>query len=113
MGLLKEFRDFAVKGNVVDLAVGVIIGVEFGKVTNSLVADIIMPPIGKLVGKMDFSNLYLPLYEMPKGQEWPKTLAKAKDLGSVLAYGNFITIVINFIVVAFAVFLVVRGINKV
>src|SRR5881396_3657909 len=72
---VSEFREFALKGNVVDLAVGVIIGAAFNNVTTSLVKDIVMPPVGTLVGRMDFSNLYIPLYKMPSAQEWPKTLA--------------------------------------
>src|SRR3954464_7373967 len=111
MSIVSEFREFALKGNVVDLAVGVIIGAAFGGVTTSLVNDILMPPIGKVVGKMDFSNLYIALYKLPAGQEWPKTLVEARKLGSVIAYGNFITITINFIVVAFAVFMVVKLMN--
>lgn len=113
MGLMKEFRDFAMRGNVIDLAVGVIIGTAFGKIVTSLVEDIIMPPIGKLIGNMDFSNLYLPLYELPVGvTEFPKTLLEAKKLGSVVAYGNFITIAINFMIVAFCIFLVIKAMNK-
>ena len=111
MSIVSEFREFALKGNVVDLAVGVIIGAAFGGVTTSLVKDIVMPPIGTLVGRMDFSNLYVPLYKMPAGQEWPKTLADAQKLGSVIAYGNFITVIINFIIVAFAVFMLVKLMN--
>ena len=112
MGLLKDFRDFAMKGNVVDLAVGVIVGVAFGNVVNSLVKDVIMPPIGKLVGNMDFSNLYIPLYKLPPDlKEFPKTLADAQSHGSVIAYGNFITITINFLIVAFSIFLVVKMIS--
>src|SRR3954463_12520708 len=108
MSIVSEFREFALKGNVVDLAVGVIIGAAFGGVTTSLVNDIIMPPIGRVVGKMDFSNLYIPLYKLADGQEWPKTLADARKLGSVVAYGNFITIFINFVIVSFCVFMLVR-----
>src|SRR5438874_2350951 len=111
MSIASEFREFALKGNVVDLAVGVIIGAAFNGVTTSLVKDIVMPPIGTLVGKMDFSNLYIPLYKMPTGQEWPKTLADAQKLGSVIAYGNFITVIINFVIVAFAVFMMVKLMN--
>jgi large conductance mechanosensitive channel len=111
MGLISEFREFALKGNVVDLAVGVIIGAAFGNITTSLVNDIIMPPIGKVVGKMDFSNLYIPLYKIPEGQEWPKTLVEARKLGSVIAYGNFITVTLNFVIVAMAVFMVVKLMN--
>jgi len=111
MGLLKDFRDFAMRGNVVDLAVGVIIGAAFKGIIDSVVADIIMPPVGKAVGNMDFSNLYIPLYTLPPGVDAPKTLAKAKELGSVIAYGNFITITINFLIVAFCIFIVVKAIS--
>ena len=109
MVLISEFRQFAMRGNVVDLAVGVIIGAAFGKIVNSLVEDVIMPPIGKLIGNMDFSNLYVPLYEGTG--EAPKTLAEAKRLGSVIAYGNFFTVVINFIIVAFCIFLIIKLMN--
>ncbi len=109
MGLIKDFRDFAMRGNVVDLAVAVIIGAAFGKIVNSVVEDIIMPPIGKLIGNMDFTNLYVPLYSLPVGvTEYPKTLVEAKKWGSVMAYGNFLTITINFIIVAFCVFLIIK-----
>jgi large conductance mechanosensitive channel len=112
MGLISEFREFALKGSVVDLAVGVIIGAAFNGVTTSLVKDVVMPPIGWVTGgEMDFSNLYIPLYRIAQGQTWPKTLEEAKKLGSVIAYGNFITVVINFITVAFAVFMIVKLMN--
>lgn len=112
MGLLKEFREFAMKGNVVDLAVGVIIGAAFGKIVNSLVEDVLMPPIGKIIGNMDFSNLYVPLYSLPTGTaEYPKTLADAKKLGSVVAYGNFLNVAINFIIIALCVFLIIKLMN--
>lgn len=110
--IIQEFREFALKGNVVDLAVGVIIGAAFGKIVTSLVEDIIMPPIGKLIGNMDFTNLYIPLYSLPAGvAEYPKTLVDAKKLGSVMAYGNFITVAINFTIVAFCIFMLVKLIN--
>ena len=105
----KEFREFAVKGNAVDLAVGVIIGAAFGKIVTSIVEDLLMPPVGRLVGNLDFSNLYVPLSDkVTRGL----SLAEAKKLGPVFAYGNFITIAINFIIVAFCIFLLVKGINK-
>jgi len=105
----KQFKEFAVKGNAVDLAVGVIIGAAFGKIVSSIVEDLLMPPVGRLVGNLDFSNLYLPLSDkITPGLP----LAEAKKLGPVFAYGNFITITINFVIVAFCIFLVVRGINK-
>lgn len=105
----KEFKEFAVKGNVVDLAVAVIIGAAFGKIVTSFVEDIIMPPIGAATGGLDFSNLYMPLSsKITPGL----ALADAKKLGPVLAYGNFITIVINFLIVAFCIFLVVKALNN-
>jgi large conductance mechanosensitive channel len=107
-GFLKEFREFAVKGNVVDLAVGLIIGAAFGKIVSSLVDDVIMPPIGMLLGKVDFSDLFINL----SGQDLA-SLAAAKAAGApVIAYGSFINTVINFVIVAFAVFLLVKQINR-
>jgi large conductance mechanosensitive channel len=108
MGILSEFKAFAIKGNVIDLAVGVIIGAAFGKIVDSLVQDVIMPVIGRLVGGLDFSNYYLPL----NGQSTLLTLAEAKKGGAVLAYGSFITILINFLILAFIIFQMVRMINK-
>lgn len=105
----KEFKEFAVKGNAIDLAVGVIIGAAFGKIVSSIVEDLLMPPIGKVVGNLDFSNLYIPLSDkVAPGL----ALAEARKAGPVFAYGNFISILINFIIVAFCIFLLVRGINK-
>lgn len=105
----KEFKEFAVKGNAIDLAVGVIIGAAFGKIVSSIVEDLLMPPIGRVVGNLDFSNLYVPLSDkVTPGL----SLVEAKKLGPVFAYGNFITIAINFVIVAFCIFLVVKGINK-
>jgi len=110
MGMIKEFKEFAMKGNVVDLAVGVIIGAAFGKIVDSLIKDIVMPVIGKIVGNVDFSNLYVPLSEkVPAGLA---TLEEARKLGPVLAWGNFITIVLNFTILAFVIFLMVKAINK-
>jgi large conductance mechanosensitive channel len=112
MGLGKEFREFIMRGNVVDLAVGVVIGAAFGQIVNSLVGDILMPPIGKLIGSMDFTNLYFPLYDLPKDvTAYPKTLVEAKKYGSVVAYGNFITTTINFLIIAACIFLVVKLVN--
>jgi large conductance mechanosensitive channel len=106
--MLKEFREFAVKGNAVDLAVGVIIGAAFGAVVTSLVNDIIMPPIGKVLGGVDFSNLFVVL-----GEGSFPSLKAAKDAGAAtLNYGLFLNTVINFGIVAFALFLVVKGINS-
>src|SRR3569832_1719349 len=111
MGMLKEFRDFAIKGNVVDLAVGVIIGAAFSKIVDSLVADVIMPLIGKVVGSLDFSNLFVVLGNVPPGVN--QTLADLKKAGvPVLAYGNYITIVVNFVILAFIIFMMVRAINR-
>lgn len=105
----KDFKEFAVKGNAIDLAVGVIIGAAFGKIVTSIVEDLIMPPIGKAIGGLDFSNMYLPLSDkVTPGL----ALVDAKKLGPVFAYGNFITIVINFVIVAFCIFLVVKALNK-
>src|SRR3954469_16320532 len=104
MGFAKEFKEFALKGNVMDLAIGVIIGAAFGKIVDSVVNDLIMPVIG-IFFKADFSNLYIPLKEdIPKGL----TLAEAKKYGPVFAWGNFISVVISFIILAFVVFLLVK-----
>lgn len=106
-GMLKEFRDFAVKGNVVDMAVGVIIGGAFGKIVGSLVSDVLMPPIGKLMGGVDFSSLFVTL-----GPEQYKSLAEAQAAGAAtLNYGVFINNIINFVIVAFCVFMLVKAIN--
>lgn len=105
----KEFREFAVKGNAIDLAVGVIIGAAFGKIVTSIVEDLLMPPVGRVVGNLDFSNLYIPLSEKVTSG---LSLAEAKKLGPVFAYGNFITTTINFVIVAFCIFLLVKGINR-
>ena len=108
MQILKEFRDFAMKGNVVDLAVGVIIGTAFGKIVTSLVEDIIMPTVGKITGGIDFSNLYYAFWNT----EIAGTLADARKSGAILAWGNFVTVTLNFLIVAFCVFLVVKAMNK-
>lgn len=106
--MIKEFEEFAVKGNVIDLAVGVVIGAAFGKIVTSLVNDIIMPPIGKLMGNLDFSNLFLNL----SGTE-VKSLAEAKQLGlATINYGVFLNNVIDFLIVAFAIFVVVKQVNR-
>ena len=111
MSMLKEFREFAVKGNVIDLAVGVIIGGAFGKIVDSLVADIIMPLVGLVFGKLDFSNLYVVLGAVPAGVA--NNLADFKKAGvPVLAYGNFITIAVNFVILAFVIFLMIKQVNK-
>jgi large conductance mechanosensitive channel len=108
MRMLSEFKSFAIKGNVIDLAVGVIIGGAFGKIVDSLVQDVIMPVVGKIVGGLDFSNYYIPL----NGQSTLLTLAEAKKGGAVLAYGSFATILLNFLILAFVIFQMVRAINK-
>jgi large conductance mechanosensitive channel len=108
MSMLNEFKTFAIKGNVIDLAVGVIIGGAFGKIVDSLVQDVIMPVIGRLFGGLNFSNYYLPLNNQSTGL----TLAEAKQAGAVLAYGNFLTVLLNFIILAFIIFQMVRLINK-
>lgn len=111
MSFLKEFREFAVKGNVIDLAVGVIIGAAFGKIVDSLVSDIIMPLVGLVFGKLDFSNLYIVLGPRPAGVA--DTLVELKKSGApVLAYGNFITVAVNFVILAFIIFLMVKQINR-
>jgi large conductance mechanosensitive channel len=108
MAMMQEFKQFAMKGNVVDLAVGVIIGAAFGKIVDSLVQDVIMPPIGKLLGGLDFASYYLPL----NGQPYGLPLAEAKKAGAVLAYGNFLTVLLNFIILAFVIFQMVRLVNR-
>jgi large conductance mechanosensitive channel len=107
--MLKEFKEFALRGNVMDLAVGVIIGAAFGRIVDSVVNDLIMPLVGKVVGNVDFSNLYVPLSDkITEGLP----LAEAKKLGPVFAWGNFISILINFILLAFIIFLLVKGMNQ-
>ena len=108
MSFSSEFKQFAMKGNVVDLAVGVIIGAAFGKIVDSFVADIVMPVVGRIFGGLDFANYYVPL----AGQAYGLPLAEAKKLGAVLAYGNFITVAINFVILAFIIFLIVRQVNR-
>ena len=108
MGMMQEFREFAVKGNAIDLAVGVIIGGAFGKIVDSIVGDLIMPIVGKLFGGLDFSSYYVPL----AGQASGLALEEAKKAGAVFAYGNFITILVNFILLAFIIFMMVKQINR-
>jgi large conductance mechanosensitive channel len=111
MGMLKEFREFAIKGNVVDLAVGVIIGAAFSKIVDSLVGDVIMPLVGKVIGSLDFTSLFVVLGTAPPGVA--HTVADLKKAGvPVLAYGNFLTVVVNFIILAFVIFLMVRAVNR-
>jgi large conductance mechanosensitive channel len=105
--MLKEFKEFALKGNMVDLAIGVIIGGAFGGLVNSVVADILMPIIGLITGGIDFSNMFIQLAGAPA-----TTLAAAKEAGSTLAYGNFITLLINFLIIAWVLFMVVKAMNR-
>ena len=106
--MLKEFREFAMKGNVVDLAIGVIIGAAFGSIVTSLVGDIIMPVIGAITGGLDFSNYFTPLSKAVTASN----LVDAKKQGAVLAWGNFLTLTLNFLIIAFVLFIVIRLINK-
>ncbi len=111
MSFLKDFKEFAVKGNVIDLAVAVIIGGAFGKIVSALVADLIMPLVGMVVGKIDFSNLFVVLGTLPAGT--PRTLEALKKANiPVLAYGDFLTITLNFLILAFVIFVMVRMIAK-
>ena len=108
--MLKEFRDFAIRGNVIDLAVGIIIGAAFTTIVTSLVNDVLMPPLGVIMGGVDFSGYYLQLTH--RDQTFP-SLAAAKQAGAaVVSYGNFINAVINFLIVAFALFMIIRQVNK-
>ena len=108
MSFASEFKQFAMKGNVVDLAVGVIIGAAFAKIVDSVVTDLVMPIIGRVMGGLDFSSYYLPLAGQPMGLP----LGEAKKLGAVFAYGNFLTVALNFIILAFIIFLMVKQINR-
>ncbi len=111
MSIVQEFKQFAIKGNVVDLAVGVIIGGAFGKIVGSLVDDVIMPVVGRAVGNLDFSNLFFVLGKVPEGTVM--TLAELKKAGvPVLAYGSFITVALNFLILAFIIFMMVKQINR-
>jgi large conductance mechanosensitive channel len=111
MGIAQEFREFAVKGNVIDLAVGVIIGGAFGKIVDSVVSDLILPLVGLVFGKLDFSNLFIVLGNVPAGTAM--TLDALKKAGvPVFAYGNFITVAVNFIILAFIIFMMIKQINR-
>ena len=111
MGMMQEFKEFAVKGNVIDLAVGVIIGAAFGKIVDSVVSDLILPIVGAVVGKIDFSNLFIVLGTVPPGTA--STLDALKKAGvPVFAYGNFVTVAVNFMILAFIIFLMVKQINR-
>jgi len=111
MSFVSEFKEFAMKGNVIDLAVGVIIGAAFGKIVDSAVNDLIMPLVGRVIGKVDFSNLFIPLADIPPGV--PHTLDALKKAGvPVFAYGNFLTVLLNFIILALVIFIMVKQINR-
>ena len=111
MGMMQEFKQFAVKGNVIDLAVGVIIGAAFSKIVDSVVGDLILPVVGSVFGKLDFSSLFVVLGSVPPGTAL--TLDALKKAGvPVLAYGNFITVAVNFTILAFIIFLMVKQINR-
>ncbi|MES2244592.1 MAG: large conductance mechanosensitive channel protein MscL [Pseudomonadota bacterium] len=111
MGMMKEFKEFAVKGNVIDLAVGVIIGAAFAKIVDSVVSDLVLPLVGAVIGKLDFSNLFVVLGTVPAGTVM--TLDALKKAGvPVFAYGNFITVAVNFAILAFIIFLMIKQINR-
>ena len=111
MSMMQEFREFAIKGNVIDLAVGVIIGGAFGKIVDSVVSDLILPVVGLVFGKLDFSNMFVALGEVPAGTAL--TLDALKKAGvPVFAYGNFITVAVNFLILAFIIFMMVKQINR-
>ena len=111
MGVMQEFKEFAVKGNVIDLAVGVIIGAAFGKIVDSMVADLIMPVVGAIFGTLDFSSKFIVLGNIPAGTLMNLDALKKAGV-PVLAYGNFITIVVNFIILAFIIFVMVKQVNR-
>ena len=111
MAMMQEFKEFAVKGNVMDLAVGVIIGAAFGKIVDSVVGDLVMPLVGAVIGKLDFSSLFIVLGQAPAGS--PMTLDALKKASvPVFAYGNFITVAVNFAILAFIIFTMVKQINR-
>ena len=111
--MLKKFQDFAIKGNAFDLAVGVIIGAAFGKIVDSIVKDLIMPIVGRIIGGLDFSNYFIPLANPPANYSGPMTYEALTKAGVPLfAYGNFITIAINFIILAFIIFMMVKQVNR-
>jgi large conductance mechanosensitive channel len=113
MGMMQEFKDFALKGNVMDLAVGVIIGGAFGKIVDSLVGDVIMPIVGKIIGGVNFSEMFITLAPPAKAVEGAASFASLKAAGAnLLGYGNFLTIVVNFIILAFIIFMLVKQMNN-
>ncbi|MEJ8755645.1 large conductance mechanosensitive channel protein MscL [Pontibacter sp. H259] len=109
MGMISEFKEFAMRGNVMDLAVGVIIGAAFSRIVDSIVNDLIMPLVGAIIGNVDFSNLYVPLSDKVQSG---LALEEARKLGAVFAWGNFVTVLINFILLAFIIFLLIKGMNR-
>ncbi|WP_047552868.1 large conductance mechanosensitive channel protein MscL [Methylotenera sp. G11] len=111
MSIASEFKAFALRGNVMDLAVGVIIGAAFGKIVDSLVGDIIMPLVGKIIGSVDFTNMFVALAPIPEGNAGTYAALKAAGV-PMLAYGNFLTILINFIILAFVIFMLVKQMNR-
>ncbi|MBY0411891.1 MAG: large conductance mechanosensitive channel protein MscL [Burkholderiaceae bacterium] len=111
MGMMQEFREFAVKGNVIDLAVGVIIGGAFGKIVDSVVSDLILPVVGLVFGKLDFSNLFIVLGKVPEGTVM--TLDALRKAGvPILAYGSFLTVAVNFVILAFIIFMMIKQVNR-
>ena len=111
MGMMSEFKEFAVKGNVMDLAVGVIIGAAFGKIVDSVVGDLVMPIVGRVLGNVNFADMFIALKEIPAGTAM--TLEAVKKAGvPVFAYGNFLTVVLNFAILAFIIFMIVKQMNK-
>ena len=113
MGMMQEFKDFALKGNVMDLAVGVIIGGAFGKIVDSVVGDLIMPIVGKILGGINFSEMYIMLAPPAKAVEGVTSYATLKAAGAnLVAYGNFLTILVNFIILAFIIFMMVKQMNR-
>ena len=116
MGFVKEFKEFAMKGNLIDMAVGVVIGAAFGKVVSAFIDGMVMPPIGKLMGNVDFNNLYFSLSEKVDAAITANggnlSIDKAKELGPVMAYGSFITMLIDFLIVAFVVFSIIKMMNR-
>lgn len=116
MGFMKEFKEFAMKGNLIDMAIGVVIGAAFGKVVSAFIDGIVMPPIGKLMGNMNFSELYFSISDKVDAAKTAAggslSLADAKKIGPVVAYGEFLTMVIDFIIVAFVVFMVIKMMNR-
>jgi large conductance mechanosensitive channel len=121
MKIIQEFKAFAMRGNVVDLAVGVIIGAAFGKIVSALVDDVIMPPVGRIVGNLDFTNLYIPLSKKvvaaqlagsATNADYTLPLAAAKTIGPVFAWGDFLTVTLNFVIVAFCIFMMIKLMNR-